>query len=94
MALAVLVLLLSLVATFDILPYHGSTISLLVIALIAIVALAIFRFLIPLIIAVVIAIVLVILLFGGIPFRLPHSGAIGGCLMIVFCIIIAELYSG
>jgi hypothetical protein len=67
MALTILALLLSLVATLDILPYQGSTISLLVIALIAIVALAIFRFLIPLIIAVVIAIVLVIVLFGGIP---------------------------
>lgn len=67
MALAVLVLLLSIVSTLDILPYQGSTISLLVIALIAVVALAIFRFLIPLIIAVVIAVVLVILLFGGIP---------------------------
>lgn len=67
MVLAILVLLFSIVANFEILPYQGSTISLLIIALIAVVALAIFRFLIPLIIAVVIAIVLVILLFGGIP---------------------------
>lgn len=59
--------LLSLVAMVDILPFEGSTMSLLIIAAIAIVALAIFRFLVPLIIAVVIAIVLMIILFGGIP---------------------------
>jgi hypothetical protein len=61
------VLILSLVAMVDILPFEGSTLSLLIIAAIAIVALAIFRFLIPLIIAVVVAIVLMIILFGGIP---------------------------
>lgn len=62
-----LIALLSLVAMVEILPYEGSTLSLLIIALIVIAALAIFRFLVPLIIAVVIAIVLVIVLFGGIP---------------------------
>ncbi len=61
------IVLLSLVALVDILPFEGSTMSLLIIAAIVIVALAILRFLIPLIIAVVIAIVLLILLFGGIP---------------------------
>lgn len=65
MGLALLIL--SLVAMVDILPFQGSTLSLLIIAAIVIVALAIFRFLIPLIIAVVIAIVLMIILFGGIP---------------------------
>lgn len=64
--LAVAVLL-ALVAMVDILPFEGSTMSLLIIAGIVIVALAIFRFLIPLIIAVVVAIVLMIILFGGIP---------------------------
>ena len=64
---AVLAALFSLVAMVDILPFEGSTWSLLIIAAIVIVALAIFRFLVPLIIAVVIAIVLMILLFGGIP---------------------------
>jgi hypothetical protein len=61
------VVLMSLVAMVDILPFEGSTMSLLIIAAIVIVALAIFRFLVPLIIAVVIAIVLMIILFGGIP---------------------------
>ncbi|MEM3160181.1 MAG: hypothetical protein QXJ74_05305 [Nitrososphaera sp.] len=56
--LSLAVLILSLVAMVDILPFEGSTMSLLIIAAIVIVALAIFRFLIPLIIAVVIAIVL------------------------------------
>lgn len=65
--LSLAVLILSLVAMMDILPFEGSTMSLLIIAAIVIVALAIFRFLIPLIIAVVIAIVLMIILFGGIP---------------------------
>lgn len=65
--LAVLVALFSLVAMIDILPFEGSTMSLLIIAAIVIVALAILKFLVPLIIAVVIAIVLIILLFGGIP---------------------------
>ncbi|MEM2140653.1 hypothetical protein [Nitrososphaera sp.] len=65
--LSLAVLILSLVAMVDILPFEGSTMSLLIIAAIVIVALAIFRFLIPLIIAVVIAIVLMIILFGGIP---------------------------
>lgn len=64
---AVLAALFSFVAMVDILPFEGSTLSLLIIAAIVIVALAIFRFLVPLIIAVVIAIVLMILLFGGIP---------------------------
>ncbi|HEX9678871.1 hypothetical protein [Nitrososphaera sp.] len=65
--LAIFAVLLFLVAMVDILPFEGSTLTLLIIAAIAIVALAIFRFLIPLIIAVVIAVVLMILLFGGIP---------------------------
>ncbi len=56
-----------LLVVIDLLPFKGSTISLLVIALIAIVALAIFRFLIPLIIAGIIVILLLILIFGGIP---------------------------
>lgn len=64
--LAILVMM-SLVAMVDILPFEGSTMSLLIIAAIVIVALAILRFLIPLIIAVVVAIVLMIILFGGIP---------------------------
>lgn len=59
--------LLSLVAMVDILPFEGSTMSLLIIAAVAIIALAIFRLLIPLIIVAVIAVVLIILLFGGIP---------------------------
>ncbi len=56
-----------LLVVIDILPFKGSTISLLVIALIAIIALAIFRFLIPLIIVGIIAILLLVLIFGGIP---------------------------
>jgi len=51
----------------DILPFKGSTLSLLVVALIAVIALAIFRFLVPLIIACIIAILLLVLIFGGIP---------------------------
>jgi hypothetical protein len=65
--IAILAALFSLAAMVDILPFEGSTMSLLIIAAIAIVALAILRFLVPLIIAVVIAVVLMILLFGGIP---------------------------
>ncbi len=61
------IVLLTLVAMVDILPFEGSTMTLLVIAVIVVIALAILRFLIPLIIAVVIAIVLMILFFGGIP---------------------------
>lgn len=61
------IVLLSLVAMVDILPFEGSTMSLLIVAAIVIVALAILRFLVPLIIAVVVAIVLMILLFGGMP---------------------------
>src|SRR5581483_2973701 len=60
-------LLSSLVAMVDILPYQGSTLTLLVIAAIAIVALAFFRLIIPLVVAAIVAVVLVILLFGGIP---------------------------
>ena len=56
-----------LLVVIDVLPFKGSTVSLLVIALIAIMALAIFRFLVPLIIAGIIAILLLILIFGGIP---------------------------
>jgi hypothetical protein len=65
--IAVFVLLASLFATVDILPYEGSTLTLLIIALIAIVALALLRFFVPLIIAIIIAIVIVVILFGGIP---------------------------
>lgn len=57
----------SFVLMIDIIPFKGSTLALLVIALIAIVALAIFKFLIPVIIAGIIIIILLILLFGGIP---------------------------
>lgn len=56
-----------LLVVIDILPFKGSTLSLLVIALIAVIALAIFRFLVPLIIAGIIAILLLVLIFGGIP---------------------------
>lgn len=56
-----------LLVILDILPFKGSTLSLLVIALIAVIALAIFRFLVPLIIAGIIAILLLVLIFGGIP---------------------------
>jgi hypothetical protein len=51
----------------EILTFHGSTLTLLIIAIIAVVALAIFRLLIPLIIAGIIVVVLLILIFGGIP---------------------------
>jgi len=64
---ALIALLLSHVAMVDILPYQGSTLTLLVIAAIAVVALAFFRLIIPLIVVAIIAAVLVILLFGGIP---------------------------
>lgn len=63
----ILVSKLILLVVIDILPFKGSTLSLLVIALIAVIALAIFRFLVPLIIAVIIAILLLVLIFGGIP---------------------------
>ena len=56
-----------LLVVIDILPFKGSTLSLLVIALIAIIALAIFRFLVPLIIAGIIVVLLLVLIFGGIP---------------------------
>jgi len=56
-----------LLAVVDILPFKGSTLALLVISLIAIIALAIFRFLILLIIAGIIVILLLVLIFGGIP---------------------------
>ena len=56
-----------LLVVIDILPFQGSTLSLLVIALIAVIALAIFRFLVPLIIAGIIVILLLVLIFGGIP---------------------------
>lgn len=67
MLFALIALLLSHVAMVDILPYQGSTLTLLVIAAIAVVALAFFRLIIPLIVVAIIAAVLVILLFGGIP---------------------------
>lgn len=56
-----------LLVVIDILPFKGSTLALLIIALIAIIALAIFRFLIPLIIAGIIVVLLLVLIFGGIP---------------------------
>lgn len=67
---AVIVLLLSLFtpsAMVDILPFEGSTLTLLIIAGIAIVVLAILRLLVPVIIVGIIIIVLLILIFGGIP---------------------------
>ncbi len=63
----ILVSKLILFVVIDILPFKGSTISLLIIALIAIIALAVFRFLIPLIVAGIIVILLLVLIFGGIP---------------------------
>ena len=63
----VLLLLLSQVAYIEILPYEGSTMTLLIIAAIAVIALAFFRLLVPLIIAAIIVVVLIILIFGGIP---------------------------
>jgi hypothetical protein len=51
----------------DILPFEGSTLTLLIIAAIAIVVLAVLRFLVPVIIVGIIIIVLLILIFGGIP---------------------------
>jgi hypothetical protein len=59
--------LLGQIAMIEVLPFQGSTLSLLVIAGIAVVVLAIFRLLIPLIIVGVVVIVLVVLIFGGIP---------------------------
>ncbi len=56
-----------LLVVIDILPFKGSTVSLLIIALIAIIALAIFRFLIPLIIAGIIVVLLLFFIFGGLP---------------------------
>lgn len=67
MLLAVLAFLLSQVAFLEILPYEWSTMTLLIIAAIAVVALAFFRLLVPLIIAAIIVVVLIILIFGGIP---------------------------
>ena len=64
--IVVLSLLLSQVAYVEILPY-GSTMTLLIIAAIAVIALAFFRLLVPLIIAAIIVVVLIILVFGGIP---------------------------
>jgi hypothetical protein len=63
----VLAILLSKVAMVEILPFEGSTLTLLIIAAIAVIALAVFRLLVPLIIAAIIVIVLIILIFGGIP---------------------------
>ena len=53
--------------TFEILAFHGSTLTLLIIAAIAVIALAVFRFLIPLVIAGIVVAVLLVLFFGGIP---------------------------
>jgi hypothetical protein len=54
-------------SSVEILPFQGSTVSLLISALIAVVILAVFRILTPLIIAGIIVVVLLILIFGGIP---------------------------
>jgi hypothetical protein len=51
----------------DILVFGGSLFALLIVAALAIVVLAVFRFLIPLIIFGIIAVILLILIFGGIP---------------------------
>jgi hypothetical protein len=67
MLLFVLALLMSQIAMLEILPFAGSTMTLLIIAAIAVIALAVFRLLVPLIIAVIIVVVLLILIFGGIP---------------------------
>jgi hypothetical protein len=52
---------------FEILAFEGSTLTLLIIAIIAVIALAVFRFLIPLVIAGIVVVVLLIVIFGGIP---------------------------
>lgn len=57
----------SLMGLDSIISYKGSILTLLIVALIAIVALAVLRFLIPVIIAGIIIVVLLILIFGGIP---------------------------
>jgi hypothetical protein len=56
----------------DIFVFEGSLFALLIVAALAIVVLAVFRFLIPLIIFGIIAVVLLILIFGGIP--IPNFG--------------------
>ena len=52
---------------FEILAFEGSTLTLLIIAVIAVIALAVFRFLIPLVIAGIVVVVLLVVIFGGIP---------------------------
>lgn len=54
-------------AMVDVLPFEGSTLTLLILAAIAIIVLAVFRLLIPVIVVGIIIIVLLILVFGGIP---------------------------
>jgi hypothetical protein len=76
-----LALLISQVAFLEILPYEGSTMTLLIIAAKAVIALAVFHLLVSLIIAAIIAVVLIILVFGGIPslalfFRLEGAAAL------------------
>lgn len=66
-ALSLLLVLWSHIAMVDILPYRGSTLTLLIIAAIAVLVLAFFRLIIPLVIAAIIVIVIIILIFGGIP---------------------------
>ena len=58
----------SIMGLTNIISYSGSILVLLIVALMAIVVLAILRFLIPVIIAGIIIVVLLILIFGGIPF--------------------------
>ena len=52
---------------FEILAFHGFTLTLLIMAIIVVVALAIFRYLVALIIAGIRVVALLILIFGGIP---------------------------
>lgn len=50
-----------------IIAFEGPIFALLVVAALAIIVLAVFRFLIPLIIFGIIAVILLIIIFGGIP---------------------------
>ena len=52
---------------FEILAFEGSTLTLLIVAVIAVIALAVFRFMIPLVIAGIVVVVLLVVVFGGIP---------------------------
>jgi hypothetical protein len=63
----ILAILLSQVAMIEILPFEGSTLAPLVITSITVIALAVFRLLVPRIIAAIIVVVRIIPIFGGIP---------------------------